>query len=196
MKSGTLTVYAGPMMAGKTTSLIAELEMCLEDQRKALVIKPAIDNRYDAKDIVSHDGTSLRASTGQDVKLLSVDQTLEPDDLIGVDLLLIDEAQFFVNLADEIEGYLALGIDVVAVGLDMDSEGRPFGCMPRLLAMANTVYKLTGICTVCGEESTRTFRKLSAPSEDQVLIGGAETYEPRCLEHWIQGQNEKIKFLS
>ena len=196
MKTGTLTVYAGPMMAGKTTSLIAELEMCIEENRKALVVKPIIDNRYDARDVVSHDGISLQASTGQEVKLLGLDQTLEPDDLVDVDLLLIDEAQFFINLADDVESYLALGIEIVAVGLDMDSEGRPFGCMPQLLALADNVYKLTGLCTVCGKEASRTFRKLSAPSDNQVLIGGAETYEPRCLEHWIQGQNEKIKFLS
>jgi hypothetical protein len=31
---------------------------------------------------------------------------------------------------------------------------------------------------------------------NQILIGGMETYEPRCLEHWLEGQKEKAKFFS
>ena len=77
----------------------------------------------------------------------------------------------------------------------MDSEGQGFGSMPFLLTLAANVYKLSSVCSVCGDEGTRTFRKLSASSSNQVLIGGNETYEPRCLEHWLEGQKEKHKFL-
>ena len=197
MKTGTLTVYAGPMYAGKTTALIAELEANLEENKQVLVIKPAIDNRYSDNDIVSHDGTSLQKTTGHTVKRLAVDGEILSSDLEDIDLLLIDEAQFFTSLCLEwVSQYLNRGIDVVAVGLDMDSEGRPFGSMPYLLSLANNVYKLSGVCSVCGDEATRTFRKVNATSSAQVLIGGSETYEPRCLTHWLEGQKEKAKFFS
>jgi thymidine kinase len=193
--NGTLTIYSGPMMAGKTTALIAELEEGIEDNRTVLVVKPTIDNRFSDEDIVSHDGISLKETTGHKVKRLGVNETLELTDLAGIDLLLIDEAQFFTELcAYYVTQYLQQGIDVVAVGLDMDSEGRPFGSMPHLLSIANNVYKLTGVCAVCSEEATHTFRKLGVSSSDQVLIGGGETYEPRCLEHWFEGQKEKYEF--
>jgi thymidine kinase len=196
-KTGTLTVYAGPMYAGKTTALIAELEDSLESGSNVLVVKPSIDNRYSDEDIVSHDGVSLQKVTGHKVKRLPVDGKLTLEDLQNVDVLLIDEAQFFIDLCEYgVPVYLEHGVDVVAVGLDMDSEGKPFGSMPFLLSLANNVYKLSGVCSVCGDEATRTFRKLSARSSDQVLIGGAETYEPRCLEHWAQGQREKAKWLT
>ena len=195
--NGILTVYAGPMYAGKTTALIAELEAGIEDQLNVLVIKPIIDNRYSDEDIVSHDGTSLQKTTGHKVKRLAVDEELTPSEMEDVDLLLIDEAQFFTSLCFQwVPEYLNRGVDVVAVGLDMDSEGRPFGSMPYLLSLANNVYKLSGVCSVCDDEATRTFRKLTASSSSQVLIGGSETYEPRCLEHWLEGQKEKAKFFS
>jgi thymidine kinase len=195
--NGSLTVYTGPMYSGKTSALIAELEEGIEDQRKILIVKPAIDNRYSEEDIVSHDGTSLQKTTGHKVKRLSVDEEILLVDMIDVELLLIDEAQFFTTLCfDWVQEYLNRGIDVVAVGLDMDSEGKPFGSMPHLLSIANNIYKLSGVCSVCGFEATRTFRKLTASSSNQVLIGGNETYEPRCLEHWIEGQKEKRKFFS
>jgi thymidine kinase len=197
MKTGTLTVYAGSMYAGKTTALIAELEASLEENKNVLVIKPVIDDRYSNDDIVSHDGTSLQKTTGHAVRRLGINETLDELDVEGVDVLLVDEAQFFENLCEEsIPLILASGVDVVAVGLDMDSEGQPFGSMPYLLSLANNVYKLSGVCSVCGDEATRTFRKVNASSSAQVLIGGIETYEPRCLGHWIEGQKEKNKFFN
>ena len=69
-KTGMLTVYAGPMYAGKTTALIAELEDSLECGSNVLVVKPSIDNRYSDEDIVSHDGISLQKATGHKVKRL------------------------------------------------------------------------------------------------------------------------------
>lgn len=194
--NGTLTVYAGPMYAGKTTALIAELETSLEDGKSVFVVKPIIDDRYSAEDVVSHDGTSLKKETGHTVKCLGLNDVVDLEFLEDVDVLLIDEAQFFKDLCYAyVPMYLEHGIDVIAVGLDMDSEGKGFGSMPFLLERANVVYKLSSICSVCGEEATRTFRKFTASSTSQVLIGGNETYEPRCLHHWLEGQREKHKFL-
>jgi thymidine kinase len=183
MKNGTLKVYAGPMYAGKTTSLIGELTIALDNNRKPLVIKPIIDSRYGINDIVSHDGVSLSNLTGVPVLRLPSDEVPSLEQIDGVDILFFDEAQFFHNIGNAIDGYLEMGIDAVAVGLDMDSNGRPFGSMPALLAKANKVIKLSATCSVCGDTATRTYRKPGS-IRDQVLIGGSETYEPRCLIHW------------
>jgi len=183
MKNPTLKVYAGPMYAGKTTALIGELTIALDNNKRPLVIKPIIDNRYGENDIVSHDGVSVTEITGVSVLRMPIDQIPDLDQIKDIDILFVDEAQFFMNIGNAIDAYLELGIDVVTVGLDMDSNGKPFGSMPALLAKADKVHKLTATCSVCGETATRTYRK-PGNSKDQVLIGGTETYEPRCLEHW------------
>ena len=64
MKVGTLKVYAGPMYSGKTTSLIGELTIALDNRQRPLVIKPMIDNRYAENDIVSYYGVSISCMTG------------------------------------------------------------------------------------------------------------------------------------
>ena len=46
MKSGELTVVTGPMFAGKTTWLLQELARLDEENKKCLVLRPVIDNRY------------------------------------------------------------------------------------------------------------------------------------------------------
>jgi thymidine kinase len=197
-QAGRLTIYAGPMMSGKTTALIAELQDSLEDGNRVLVIKPSIDNRFSDEDVISHDGVSLQKHTGHFVHRIQTDSFPSQELLTNIDVLLVDEIQFFgPHFPEKIEEVLLSGIDVIAVGLDLDSEGKPFKIMPELLSIANSVFKLVGICSVCGEvTATRTFRKLSASSTEQVLIGGAETYEPRCLTHWVQGQEEKLRFFN
>jgi len=183
MKNAILKVYAGPMYAGKTTSLLGELTIAIDNGKRPLVVKPLIDNRYSDDDIVSHDGISVNQITGVKALRLPTDEIPSLDQIKDIDIIFVDEAQFFTNIGNAIDAYLELGIDVVAVGLDMDSNGKPFGSMPALLAKANKVHKLTATCSVCGDTATRTYRKPGS-SKDQVLIGGTETYEPRCLEHW------------
>jgi len=195
--TGTLTVYCGPMYAGKTSLLIAELEESLDCGETVLVIKPTIDNRYKEDDVVSHDGISLKKNTSHPVLCLPVDGTVTEEQLQGVTLVLIDEAQFFEDLSlVQVPDLLVAGVNVIAFGLDMDSEGRPFGSMPRLLTMADRVVKMKSECVVCGEDAQRTFRKLSAKSTSQVLIGGAETYEARCHKHWLEGLSERKRWMA
>ena len=69
----------------------------------------------------------------------------------------------------------------MVAGLDKNYLGEPFGPMPQLLAIADEVVKLTAVCTVCGNPATFTVRKVSDGKE--VLIGGMESYEPRCRMH-------------
>ena len=73
---------------------------------------------------------------------------------------------------------------MLVAGIDMDFRGEPFGPMPRILAMAETVDKLHAICMVCGASATRNQRLVNgepAPYESPVVqVGGAESYEARC----------------
>jgi len=43
------------------------------------------------------------------------------------------------------------GIRVIVAGLDMDFMGKPFGPMPKLMAIAEYVTKVHAICVHCGD---------------------------------------------
>jgi len=47
---------------------------------------------------------------------------------------------------------------VIVAGLDMDYEGKPFGPMPQLLAVAEFVTKLHAICAQTSELASYSFR--------------------------------------
>lgn len=185
-KKGELVVYCGAMFSGKSSGLIAEIQIQLESNpnKKIKVFKPSLDTRYDLVDVKTHDGYSLKKSTGIDVIPVSTSHDFE--DCNDVDFVAIDEIQFFdLKVVSHIDNLLNKGIDVVVAGLDYDSEGIPFGPMPFLLEMSEYNEELFAVCIVCDKPANKTFRKTK--SGEQILVAGADVYEPRCEEHWLEG---------
>ena len=79
-----------------------------------------------------------------------------PHPLAGVDIVGIDEAQFFTPAILEVTNRLAnRGLRVIVAGLDLDYRGVPFGPMPLLMATSEFVTKMSAICTVCGNPACR-----------------------------------------
>ena len=179
-KKGWIEVICGPMFAGKTEELIRRIKRMDYAKKNYLVFKPKIDNRYSTTEVVSHNKKAVKAiniSHGRDIK-----RHLKPN----TQAIVIDEAQFFdesllkyvVELANE-------GYRVICAGLDTDFRGEPFGVMGPLLAVATQVTKLTAICSVCGEEATRTQRIIDGQpafyDDPVILVGANDSYEARCI---------------
>lgn len=70
----------------------------------------------------------------------------------------------------------------------MDWQGKPFNIVAQLMAMAEDVYKIRGICAVCGRPSTRSYKKTQ--SGESVELGTTDLYEPRCTHHWASPDDE------
>jgi thymidine kinase len=160
------------MFSGKTTTLIARVsEWTLDRGGKIAVFKPITDTRHNGTEIISHDGRKIPA------RWLERDARDLPHD---VDLIALDEAQFFsFDAVPRIREALRAGVTIIAAGLDLTYRAEPFGPMPALLALADGVTKLTSRCSKCHQPATRSQRL--SPGGDTVLVGGAETYEPRCV---------------
>jgi thymidine kinase len=89
------------------------------------------------------------------------------------------------------------GVRVIVAGLDLDSDGKPFGPMGDLLAVADKVTKLTAVCVaeidkhdhpVCGKAATRSYRLPEAHTGALVQVGSAGVYEARCRACWARGR--------
>lgn len=172
LASGSIEVICGPMFSGKTEELIRRLKGATLAQLKVKTFKPVIDNRYDSEQVVSHDQTRI-ASTPVDhsASILLLAQNCE---VVG-----IDEGQFFDEGIVEICETLAnKGVRVIIAGLDMDFQGRPFGPMPKLMAIAEHVTKIHAICMRCGSAAPFSYR-LNQETKT-ILLGEKNHYEPRC----------------
>lgn len=189
--AGRLEVITGPMFAGKTEELLRRVERARIARKKVLLFKPEIDVRYSATEVVTHNGRHLPC-----IPLpVSLDEggffaRVPPEQFQAAEVFAFDEAHFFgPSFPGICEALVAQGKRVIVAGLDLNFRAEPFGPMPALLALADEVLKLAAVCTICGAPATRTQRLVGgkpALAGPEVLIGGLETYEPRCREHFVR----------
>lgn len=177
VSTGAIEVVCGPMFSGKTEELIRRVKRAQIARQKVQIFKPSIDNRYHETDVVSH--SSLTVEAVPIIDALDILRKL----LDSTRVVAIDEVQFLDDTIIRVVQKLARrGIRVICAGLDQDSQGRPFGPMPSLLAIADKVDKVQAVCTVCGLAATKTYRK--DPRETaQVVVGESDRYEARCRAH-------------
>ncbi len=176
---GSIEVICGSMFSGKTEELIRRVRRAQIARQKVQVFKPAIDTRYTAEHVASHNGLRVEAVPVNGVE--EIGRRIEAD----TDVVAIDEAQFLeAGIVDLCEELADRGVRVIVAGLDMDFRGEPFGPLPALLARAEEVSKLRAICVRCGASASRTQRLIdgrpAAYDDPIILVGAAETYEARC----------------
>lgn len=184
-RSGWIEVICGSMFSGKTEELIRRLTRALIARQKVEIFKPKLDTRYHEEKIVSHASREIRSTPvdfANDILLLAGDC-----DVVGV-----DEAQFFdAGLVDVCNSLANAGKRVIVAGLDMDFEGRPFGPMPNLLAVAEFVTKVHAICSQTGEMASYSFRL--GDDSSQVVLGEKDKYEARSRKAFFEGMKHRGK---
>ena len=118
-RRGWIEVICGSMFSGKTEELIRRLKRVKIANLKAEIFKPSMDTRYDAEKIVSHDENRINSTpidNSQTILLLAQD----------VDVVGIDEAQFFDDqIADVCEKLAMKGMRVI-VGTGYGLPGKTF----------------------------------------------------------------------
>ena len=178
---GSLETIVGAMFAGKTSELLKRILWAKHQNKKIIVIKPNIDNRYSQGKIITHNDLSHECFAMESWKHVNENFIFDSK---NADVIFLDEIQFMdtIETIENIENILHKGIDVVCAGLDQDSRGKPWETSAMVLGLSDKIIKIYGFCNVCGVEATKTFRKTEGGGRTQV--GAANIYEPRCLKHW------------
>ena len=169
---GSIEVICGSMFSGKTEELIRRLRRAQIARLKVEIFKPRTDNRFHDSDIVSHDANSIHSTPVDNSSAIL---------LLGSDVQVvgIDEAQFFDEELPNVCNILAnRGVRVIVAGLDMDFKGKPFGPMPALMAIGESVTKVHAVCVKCGNPALYSYRTVA--DAGTILLGEKESYEPRC----------------
>jgi thymidine kinase len=183
--AGWIEVICGCMFSGKTEELIRRLNRAIIARQKVEIFKPGLDRRYHHEHIVSHNETRIRSTPvdfANDILLWAGNC-----DVVG-----IDEAQFFDPAIVDVCNTLAnQGKRVIVAGLDMDFEGKPFGPMPFLLAVAEYVTKVHAICAQTGALASFSYRLVD--NDRQVMLGERGEYEARSRIAFFEGMKKKTK---
>lgn len=173
-KTGHIHVVCGSMFSGKSEELIRLIERARYAQLNIKCYKPKIDDRYHKDEIVSHKRNSIESKAIAEPFEILREYEKNPCQIIA-----IDEAQFLDKTIVSVCTELANdGCTVIVAGLDMDFKGTPFGSMPTLMAIAETVQKFHAICKNCHGEAYISHRTID--SDKQVVLGAENEYIALC----------------
>lgn len=178
-QKGSLELICGSMFSGKSEELIRRLKRAEFAKQSVLVFKHSLDDRSTIEYVVSHGGNKLKA--------IPIEHPHEILELTSdnVTVVGIDEVQFFdQDVIPVICELIERGKRVIVAGLDLDFCGKPFGCIPTLMAVADSVTKLRAICIDCGDDAHFTQRlvngKPAKHDDPLIVIGAEEHYQARC----------------
>lgn len=176
-----LDFYYSTMQGGKSTALLQRRYNLTSIGRRALVMTSSLDDRFGVGKVTSRMGLQCEA------QLYTRDTVFTMSDVfVGVDELLIEEAQFLtVAQVQQIHKNLCAdhGLRVACFGLRTDFQGNPFEGAASLLALADNLHEISTLC-LCGAKATMNlrvdFNGNPVREGDVVEIGGDNRYRPVC----------------
>ena len=171
-KVGYLSVITGPMYCGKSTEIIRIGNKYLSIGKKVLAVNFAKDKRYDENGkICSHNFEKFDNTVALD-NLSNIFEKIN-----DVDIILIDEVQFFKNALKHIRQLVEeYHKTVIVAGLDGDFMRCPFGDVCKLVAYADEAKKMNAICYLGKTIQDAPFSKRLVKSNQQELIGSKGIY--------------------
>lgn len=182
--AGRVEVISGPMFAGKTEELLRRVRRAQVGGRAVEVLSHVLDTRRGSGTVSTHSGLSIPSRTVADAAALEQAVAARP----GLALVAVDEGHFYgPALLAAVMRTADRGIDVVVAGLDVTFDARPFEPMASIAALADSVDRLTAVCTQCGADAP-FHEPLAAPAADPratlaAHVGGADAYRAVCREH-------------
>lgn len=183
---GQLHIHVGPMYAKKTTRLIEKYYEYIHLYEHVIVLTHSSENRYSVEQLSTHDKTKIPC-----VKFNSISEFIEKnhEQLTDIQVILIDESQFFPDLDKVLYLVDCLHKKIHLFGLDGDYNRNKFGMITDLIPYCDSVEKLTATCVRCNHPAIFSHRTVSC--KDQILVGSNDAYESLCRNCYNTASNEK-----
>ena len=115
-----LVVYVGNMFGGKTASMVGDLQRAEIAGKKVQAFKVAWDNRYEEGFITANNG-QLKFPATSVPNISALENLLKKVDVLG-----IDELQFFDWKSIELINKLRGETKIIGTALQFDYRGEPF----------------------------------------------------------------------
>ncbi|MCH5476747.1 thymidine kinase [Bacillus cereus] len=176
----------GTMEAGKSLELLKTADTYERKGRKVSIIKPFTDTRYGSCIVKSRVGLEKPAVDFDSNDYRGITQFIA---LEKPDIVLIDEAQFFSKKVIEClaRGVVdMLDIPVICFGLKNNFKNELFEGSAAILALADDISEIKGICEYCNRKAIMNLRTVNGKavySGDEVQIGDEE-YKSVCRKHY------------
>ncbi len=170
----SLKIIMGNMFSGKTSELVRRLKRYQVIGKNILVINSSKDTRCLEQVLRTHDNIKFNCVKTNDLARLNYDK---------VDVIAIDEAQFFIGLKVFVKRAIGNGKTILLTGLDGDYKQEKIGEILDCIPLADKVFKLSAMCMKCMDGTHGPFTKRLVDNNQTELIGGKEMYMAVCRKH-------------
>lgn len=190
----------GAVGSAKTLNLLAVAHAYCQQDKKVLLLKPLLDERFGIDYIKSRAGLEQKA-----------DLLLKDDSVISIELvktahcLLVDEAQFLSAYVIEQLRDIATecNVPVICYGLRTDFRTKLFPGTQRLMELADAIEEIKTTCCFCNRKAIFNLKFVNglATQDGPVIeLGTEETYLPACSicyrQHIQAGKKQRSSSLS
>lgn len=191
----------GTMNSSKSANLLMTSHTMRKQGKHVILMKPSADIRGGADMITSRVGLESVV----DIVLLPDNSPIDNSFPSGVDIVLIDEAQFLsVENVERIRTLAStLRIPIICYGLLTDYRSKLFPGSQRLVELADSLKEITydvspyvGDCCCCGENKAIVNSKFMHSDDGGIVvikkgssipdIGAEEKYRPMCWSCWTK----------
>lgn len=178
----TIEIIIGSMFSGKSTELLRRCKTYKAINKNVLVINHEFDSRCD-NEIKTHDNVSFDALKTNTLNNIQISN--------DIDIIAIDESQFFCDLYEFVKKYERKSIVILIAGLDGDYNREMFGDILKCIPLCNKVTKLSAMCNICKDGTLGAFSKrLSVENNDKIYIGANTEYLSVCRKHYFTPSND------
>ena len=176
----------GVMGSSKSANALMVRYNYEERGQKALMVKPALDQREGESVVNSRIGLNYACIWFEDLMKMS------EGDIKDYQCVIVDEAQFLnhaqVDYLTEIVD--DMNVPVICYGLRADFSGHLFPGSEALLACADIIEEVKTICW-CGKKAICNARfdenGVVLKEGEQVVLGANDCYIGLCRKHWKAG---------
>ena len=176
----------GAVGSAKTLNLLAVAHAYTQQDKRVLVLKPAVDTRFGEGTVASRAGLERPADL-----VIAPDAILPVERFVGMHCLLVDEAQFLSpRVVEQLRGVATtMAIPVICYGLRGDFRTELFPGSKRLLELADEIAEVKTTCFYCTTKAVFNL-KLAAGKPTRsgpvVELGAEERYLPVCARCYGQ----------
>lgn len=181
----------GTMNSSKTMNLLMVAHNYDSQNKKVILIKPAIDIRFGIENIQSRTGTQRNA----DIVINKTSDLLEifseyifNKSIEKVDCILCDESQFFSAIQIEHLRLLTQHYPVICYGLRTDYNTRLFEGSKRLIELADSIEEIKTECVYCNRKAIINMKKINSETNNLEFsepdLGTEDKYLAVCWSCW------------
>lgn len=180
----------GAVGSAKTLNLLAVAHNYQQQNKRVLLIKPALDDRFGKTNIRSRAGLEKEADILVDEKT-----NLLQCNFRGIDCILVDEAQFLkAPVIDQLRAIThQFNIPVICYGLRTDFRTNLFEGTRRLMELADSIEEIKATCHFCNKKAIMNLKHVNGRATidgPSIQLGTEETYYPACFRCYTSHLHE------